>query len=537
VFAALYAPSLPAAALIDVARAFTPRFEQLPPHDAKSASCHPTMQSPHRGGPGGPRIGSVVLLDASGLSRLFGSAQELGEHLRDALEKQSRGDTNPRVAIASTQTAATLLALGTPGLTVVMPGKEAIALAPLSITVLDAFERLSHAPSPKPQAPSPSDTGGWHHPRTTHQASRGKRRAPENRLLEILTKWGIRTLGALTALSGPELHERLGERSADWQSLARGLEARPMVPWVDEVPFEAALELEWPIEGLEPLSFVLARLLEPLSDRLERADRGAAAIFTSLRLTSRTVFTRTLQLPAPMRDPKTLRTLILLDLESHPPDAPIDIVRVCIEPTPAKVLQWTLLERAQAAPEQVTTLTARLTALMGEGHVGAPAVVDSWRPGAFAMSDFRSQIDDQLQKSDRSIDRPSVNQPSAIDHQSEISHLKSSDCARLRSALRRFRFPIPARVVVNEGRPVRVQIDRHGFSSGAILQAAGPWRTSGEWWNTPGPRLNPSAPSAALGSSAAWDRDEWDVSMADGTVYRLVVERGVGQWFLEGVVD
>ena len=38
---------------------------------------------------------SVVLLDASGLSRLFGSAQELGEHLRDALiETQSDlGDT------------------------------------------------------------------------------------------------------------------------------------------------------------------------------------------------------------------------------------------------------------------------------------------------------------------------------------------------------------------------------------------------------------------------------------------------------------
>ena len=508
-FAALYAPALPAAALIDVARAFTPRFEQLR---------------------------SVVLLDAGGLSRLFGSAQELGEHLRDALSKQSPGDTNPgvapRVAIASTQTAATLLALGTPGLTVVMPGKEAIALAPLSVSVLDVFEKLSESLPSSPQALKPSTphaTGGWHHPRTTHQASRGKRRAPENRLLEILTKWGIRTLGALTALSGPEIHERLGDRGADWQSLARGMDARPMVPWVDEIPFEAALELEWPIEGLEPLSFVLARLLEPLAERLERADRGAAAIFTSLRLTSRTVFTRTLQLPAPMRDPKTLRTLILLDLESHPPDAPIDIVRVCIEPTPAKVLQWTLLDRAHAAPEQVTTLTARLTALMGAGHVGAPGLVDTWRPGAFAMSDFRSQIADQLPKVDRAMQNQSTNPQSTIDHQSDICNLKSS--------LRRFRFPIPARVVVTEGRPIRVQIDRQGFVSGAIVQSAGPWRTSGEWWNTPGPRSNPSGPSVALGSSAAWDRDEWDVSMSDGTVYRLVVERGVGQWFLEGVID
>jgi protein ImuB len=478
-FAALYAPSLPAAALVDVARAFTPRFEQL---------------------------GPVLLLDASGLSRLFGSAQELGEHLRDALSKLSPGDSLPRVALASTQTAATLLALGSPGLTVVMPGKEAIALAPLSVSVLDHFEKLSacvpSAPqaAKAPQTPEAAEGGGWHHPRSTHQASRGKRRAPENRLLEILTKWGIRSLGALVELSGPDLHERLGDRGALWQSLARGVDARPMVPWVDEIPFEAALELEWPIEGLEPLSFVLARLLEPLAERLERADRGAAVLYTSLRLTSRTIHSRTLQLPAPMRDPKTLRTLVLLDLESHPPDAPIDIVRVYIEPTPAKVLQWTLLERAQPAPEQVTTLLARLRALMGETHVGSPVLVDTWRPGAFQMSDFGSRISD-LQSSNN--------------QKSEIRDLKS--------ALRRFRFPIPTRVTVSEGRPVRVQTDRQGFTSGAIAQSAGPWRTSGEWW--------------ADKKDDAWDRDEWDVAMTDGTIYRLVVEREVGQWFLEGVID
>jgi protein ImuB len=73
---------------------------------------------------------------------------------------------------------------------------------------------------------------------------------------------------------------------------------------------------------------------------------------------------------------------------------------------------------------------------------------------------------------------------------------------------------------VHEGRPVRVQVDRQGFASGAITQAAGPWRTSGQWW-----------------SAETWDRDEWDVSMADGTVYRLAVERGVGQWCVEGVID
>jgi len=106
-----------------------------------------------------------------------------------------------------------------------------------------------------------------------------------------------------------------------------------------------------------------------------------------------------------------------------------------------------------------------------------------------------------------------VDRPFEIDRQSSVAHLQC--------ALRRFRFPISTRVQVQEGRPIRVTTDRPGFASGAITQAAGPWRTSGEWWQ----------------EGQAWDRDEWDVAMADGTLYRLVVERGVGQWFLEGIVD
>ncbi len=444
-FAALFAPSIPAAAIIEVARAFTPRFEQ---------------------------VGPLVLLDAGGLSRLFGSPQELGAHLSEALAKHGSGGAAPRVALAPTQTAAALLALGRPGLTVVEPGQEVKALAPLSVSVLDRYEKLAASGTPAPQHPS---------------------------TLAPLAKWGIRTLGALAALAGPEVFERLGDRGLQWQALARGVDARPLVPWVDEVPFEAALELEWPIEGLEPLSFVLARLFEPLSERLELADRGAAVIYTSLRLTTKRVHTRTLQLPAPMRDAKTLRTLVLLDLETHPPDAPIDTVRVFIEPTPGRVLQWTLLERAQPAPEQVSTLVARLSALMGDTHVGSPRLLDTWKPGAFEMARFE-------------ITEPGPQMTSPP---------KASE-ASVGSALRRFRFPIPTRVQMQEGRPIRIVTDRNGFSSGAVVQAAGPWRTSGEWWTH---------------QPQAWDRDEWDVAMADGTIYRLVVERGVGQWFLEGVVD
>ena len=199
----------------------------------------------------------------------------------------------------------------------------------------------------------------------------------------------MRTLGELASLPPDEVAARLGQAGVEWQRLARGEDRRPLLPAVPEERFEQALDLEWPIEGLEPLSFVLGRLLEPLSAHLERRDRGGAVLHVRLHLVTREVHERSLQLPAPIRDARTLRTLALLDLESHPPSAAIDRVVVAIDPTPGRVVQFSLLTRPLPSPEQLSTLMARLNALMGEGRCGAAVAVDSWEPGAFAMKPFR----------------------------------------------------------------------------------------------------------------------------------------------------
>jgi protein ImuB len=360
-------------------------------------------------------------------------------------------------------------------------------------------------------------------------------------VLDVLGRWGIATLGALAALPMPDVSERLGAMGTRWQRLACGEDDRPLVPWVPEEPFEATLDLEWPIEGLEPLSFALTRLLDPLTARLERADRGVAIVHTRLRLVTRDVHVRRLQLPAPMREVKTLRTLMLLDLETNPPPAAIDRVSVLLEPTPGRVLQWTLFERAQPSPEQVSTLLARLTALMGQGRVGSPRLVDSWEPGTFAMGDFTVQrATCSVQRAESPAASPQHSAP-GTQHAARTLHF----------VLRRFRLPVPARVVVHEGQPVRVQVDRHGLASGGIVQAAGPWRTSGGWWQkgqagSEGMRGRGNGGTGECGNEgplphshtpASWDRDEWDVALATGVVYRLFVERDVGQWFIEGVID
>ncbi|MGE0816317.1 MAG: hypothetical protein AB7O28_02200 [Vicinamibacterales bacterium] len=503
-FAALVSVTAPVGTLVRVAQSFSPRVEMA---------------------------GRVVLCDLTGVERLFGGPHDVADHMRRALV-----DAGPvRLALAPTHTAASLLALGRPGATVAATPPDALRyLAALPVATLSQWEsRGDTGPQPSPAVDDvPS---GWAHPRHTHQGqqtrrhvrgrvemSGGPRRAADaararvGQALDVLRRWGIRTLGQLAALPADEVATRLGPLGARWWHAARGDDQAPIVPLVPEEPFAASLELEWPVEGLEPLSFVLGRVLEPLAVRLERADRGAAVLTTDLHLTTRELHSRTLQLPAPMRDPKTLRTLILLDLESHPPSAPIDRVTVRVEPTPGRVVQWSLIERAQPSPEQVSTLLARLGALMGESHVGSPALVDSWRPGAFEMRAFALK-DGGNYAAGTAVPGPWSRVP--------------SPCA---VAFRRFRLPVPARVTVQDGRPVRLMPDRRGLSGGAIVECAGPWRTSGHWWDRP-PGDASSPPSSSR--ATAWDRDEWDVLLADGVACRVFLERDVGQWFVEGCFD
>ena len=400
-----------------------------------------------------------VVIDASGLTRLFGDARELGQQIRRTAADRGM---QVRVALAATTTAARLLVRSRAGVTVVDTDTQQAMLAPVPLTTLLAVA--------------------------------GDEPASGAERLATFRRWGLRTLGDLVALDAASVAARLGQDGVRWQRLARGDDPRPLDPEVPEERFEQALDLEWPIEGLEPLSFVLGRLMEPLAAHLERRDRSVAVLRVQLHLVTKVVHARAIELPAALRDARTLRTLALLDLESHPPEAAIDRVVVAVEPTPAKSLQFSLLTRPLPAPEQMSTLVARLQAVMGEGRCGAPSLVDSWSPGACAVAPF-TPVD--------LGDAPRA----------------SAESGGLTAALRRFRIPVPARVRTEAGAPIFLATDRQSVRGGAIATTSGPWRTSGGWWDD------------------AWDRDEWEVTLRDGVSYRLFRERQQDAWFVDAVID
>jgi len=116
-YACLYRPpssdaaAVGTATLIAIAQEFSPRYER------------------HRD--------DLVTIDVSGLTRLLGPARIIGEEMRR--EAAARG-VRAHVAIAGTQTAALLIALARPGLTVIAPGEERSALARLPLALLEKYE-------------------------------------------------------------------------------------------------------------------------------------------------------------------------------------------------------------------------------------------------------------------------------------------------------------------------------------------------------------------------------------------------------------
>ncbi len=456
----------------------------------------------------------AVVFDVDGLSRVCGPPAVIG---REVTALAVAAGLTVRMAMAGTSTAAWILAHAQAGTTVVESGTEARVLAPLPLRWLTSvleFNRTGTVPAagtaPAVAAPRAGRTGGRHYRMApAWLASRGRSSraragaAAATRLVEawqerfaIFERWGLQTCGALAALPRADVQARLGPVGARLHQAACGEDAAPFVPADAPPVFVDRLELEWPIDGLEPLSFVLARQCDRLSARLERADRGAVAVRTRLTLVTRATHERVLHLPAPMREARVLRTLVLLDLESHPPAAAIDAVELSLDVMPGRIVQGSLLARSVPSPESLSTLLARLGALVGESRVGAPILPDTHDARAVAHKPFHP------------LTAPiGPIGPSAGRSGPPIG-------------LRRFRVPLAARVVLDHGVPVRVWPDARGVSGGSVTACAGPWRTSGGWW----------APDA-------WDRDEWDVELVAGGLYRVTRMRATGVWLIEGVFD
>jgi protein ImuB len=450
------------AALLDCSHSFSPRVEDAAPDTA--------------------------LLDIEGMESLFGPLPRMAHAMSCRI---TRLGLEANVAIASNPDAAQLAACGFSGVTVIPPGGEAEFLGSLPVEVLFTV-------------PWEEKEGG--------RKKEDDRKMSKTRLLETLDRWGVRNLRALAALPAIALSERLGQEGLRLQQLARGAGTRTLVPVEAPAVFEEAVELEHPIVLLEPLAFLLNRLLEQVCARLDSRSLHTQELRLTLELQhppdqSGHTFCRTLRLPLPMLDAKLFLKLLQLDLNAHPPGAPIVKIHLAAPPARPRSSQGGLFQPPSPEPEKLELTLARLAGLVGEARVGSFGLLDSHRADNFRMRRFVPEVTPK--KAARE------NQPGKASEQAESKFAIA--------ALRRFRPPLRVTVTLENGEPVRVACPKKKEAQGSVLWKAGPWRHSGDWWERD-----------------AWSRDEWDIALqnAEGLVlYRLVHDLLSAGWFLEGTYD
>ena len=415
----------------------------------------------------------TVLLDLEGLTSLFGDEEKIA---RELARRVAAIGLTPRIAVATNIEVAIHAARGFHGITLIPTGEECRRLGPLPVGVLT----------------------------TTTET------------LEILERWGVATLQALAALPVLQLSERLGQEGMRLSELARGVRQRSLALAQASSTFVEEMELDDTVEELEPLSFLLGRLLDQLCARLEARALAVLAVrvrfelqpsfekdFQTLQQAVRTkpavkYFEKVLALPVPMRNPKTLLKLLRLQLQGNPPAAPIQKIYMSADAAAPRVMQNGLFVPSGPDPEKLEVTIARLGKLVGEENLGCAELLDSHRPESFRLEHFTTT-------DRRGTGHPCPRKPSATTVALASSIISSNSIPTVSipsspekskvvvTALRIIRPPQPLRVELRHAQPARIYL--HGMR-GEIIAASGPWRSSGDWWQ-----------------EDPWHQDEWDVEI------------------------
>jgi protein ImuB len=390
-----------------------------------------------------------LVLDIAGTELLFGPAEKLAERLRD--EMAAAGF---RVSIATSANfhAARIKAEATRGIKIIPAGEEARAVEKLPIALLALTEE--------------------------HK--------------ETFALWGICTLGELGALPEVELVKRLGAAASDWRALAHGSARHTFQPIEPEFALKEFYDFETPVEQIDSLLFMGARMIDCLVARAVGRALSLVSLTVEMELEGERTHHLAIHPAVPSVDRKFLLKLLQLEMGAHPPEAAVVSLTLTAEAGQSSKMQLGLFAPQTPEPSRLDVTLARLKAIVGEDHVGTPMLEDTHRPGSFRVEGF--QVDTK---------------PSAPKSESP------------RMALRRVRPPHPIQVALHATKPVAFRDGDHRFEITAVY---GPWRTSGCWWSPDG-----------------WDTEEWDALAANGSGEAfgclLILDRLRNEWRLEAFYD
>jgi protein ImuB len=314
-----------------------------------------------------------------------------------------------------------------------------------------------------------------------------ERQAGIARVLDILHRWGIESLGQFAALEKEAVAARLGPIGLQLWERATGKTTRLLKLVPVRESFEEAFEFENEIETSEPLLFMLHRFLQQFSVRLGALHLVASELQLEITFSDKSDYRHGFKIPEPTNNVEILFRMLHTHLENFTSTSPIIAVALKAETTKPSFEQFHLFETALRDPARLTETLARLTGLLGTERVGTPILEETHRPDAFRMEPFSWQLPEK---------------------KSELPALPAL-------ALRRFRSSLPASVLLAKNRPTHF---RSAKIQGEVRGGKGPYKVSGNWWD-----------------ENAWDRAEWDVELENGALCQC--HSSGGQWALDGIYD
>jgi protein ImuB len=309
--------------------------------------------------------------------------------------------------------------------------------------------------------------------------------------------WGIRTLADLAALPESDLVARLGPQAVTWRNMARGVLPHTFHPIEAEFSLQEFCAFETPVEQIDSLLFVGARMIDCLATRAATRALSLASLSVQMQLDGGRTYRRTLRPALPTIDRKFLLKLMQLEIAAHPPDAAVLSLTLSAQAGQSSKVQLGLFTPQTPEPSRLDVTIARLKAIAGEDRVGSPVLEDTHRAGSFRMESF------------------------AVSHSYNTRNEERPGRSVPFMALRRVRPPVHVRVQLRAQQPVTFFNREQSYK---VATAYGPWRSSGCWWST-----------------EPWNTEEWDVlaeaNNGSSVACLLVHNCAQNQWQLEAFYD
>jgi protein ImuB len=465
------------AVMLECAAKFSPRIEETGTEEPDSGTA------------------CAFVLDIAGTERLFGPPAQLAERLREEL---AGAGFRAAITVSANFETARMKAASMRGIAVITEGAEAEALAKLPIAALGLDEERA----------------------------------------ATFALWGIGTLGELAAMPEAELVARMGPKARVWLALARGEQEHTFEPIETVFSLEEFCEFETPVEQIDSLLFVGARMIDCLVTRASGRALALRSLTAEMGLEGAGTHDCAIRPAVPTIDRKFLLKLLQLEIGTHPPQAAVVRLTLRAEAGAQSKVQLGLFAPQTPEPSRLDVTLARLRAMVGEERVGSPVLEDTHRTDGFRMEGF-------------AIPGPKseTRGPRFSAHGRSNAEIEEAP----RMALRRVRPARLVRVVLSPAlstkTPDRIcaipgpQMRGTGgtqtsvmrpaaFSDGEnryeIAAAYGPWRTSGCWWEL-------------KSFDGAWDCEEWDVlaAMNGGRSVACLLTRDCARntWRLEAFYD